>query len=687
MARRIPVELTLDAQTYLLEARKVEGQTKVVDEIIKGLGRQVDETGHDMTKLAAQTAVAKKEVKDLGDKSKSAATDLEILDRKIAATQRSVRNLGLEFALTGNKVAGERLGRQQSFLSQLQNLRSELEHPTSGAGAGVLSIESLIRDAQKGGQAAGEAFDGGFKGALDLGGAGVSPKSLLIGGLVEAAVIAAPMIGAVLSGAVAGAIGTVGLAGGILAAMHDQSVVAAEKEFLDSIGGKFFGAGAAFVDPIRESLGILKADFDKLDLSGSLAIVAPLVTTIASGLGEMLVKIMPGLNEAFKRMGPYAAVAARGFEATGNAISGFLDDVTRSHGTVEGLITLFTLLSGTIAATGHILKWLSERFHDMNKVAAAAADGVANFIEKATWNGLHETGLHRFADRLNAFADHDAPYAAQSAALLGTEAYKLSGAFYDQTATTEGARKAADDLAKSLGELNQQTEDAISDSLALWSAHIDVAQAMADLNEKLVKGKGNWDLSTQAGRDNQRQLEQTAQTLDRERLAEIKKSDGSVEAINKINTAFDAQLAQIEAVARKAGDSEAALKAMEGTYHIDIIVITDYQERNAQKHTSAADRALLGGRASGGPVVAGGSYLVGEYRPEVFTPTQNGVITPSVQQWNGSSSGGTQRVEVVVSAAPGSDRSVMASITEGLRFDVRTVSGGDPVKHLAPRGR
>jgi hypothetical protein len=37
-----------------------------------------------------------------------------------------------------------------------------------------------------------------------------------------------------------------------------------------------------------------------------------------------------------------------------------------------------------------------------------------------------------------------------------------------------------------------------------------------------------------------------------------------------------------------------------------------------------------GPRASGGPVMAGRSYVVGEHRPELFTPTSNGYITPKV---------------------------------------------------------
>jgi hypothetical protein len=54
--------------------------------------------------------------------------------------------------------------------------------------------------------------------------------------------------------------------------------------------------------------------------------------------------------------------------------------------------------------------------------------------------------------------------------------------------------------------------------------------------------------------------------------------------------------------------------------------------------------ALGGTRQHGGPVTAGRAYLVGEQRPEVFVPNENGRILPSVQSlghWTGGGGGGT----------------------------------------------
>lgn len=45
---------------------------------------------------------------------------------------------------------------------------------------------------------------------------------------------------------------------------------------------------------------------------------------------------------------------------------------------------------------------------------------------------------------------------------------------------------------------------------------------------------------------------------------------------------------------------------------------------------SATKNLGLAPRANGGPVMAGQSYIVGERQPEIFTPNQNGYISPSV---------------------------------------------------------
>jgi len=71
--------------------------------------------------------------------------------------------------------------------------------------------------------------------------------------------------------------------------------------------------------------------------------------------------------------------------------------------------------------------------------------------------------------------------------------------------------------------------------------------------------------------------------------------------------------------------------------------------------------SVTGKRESGGPVVAGQSYLVGEKRPEIFTPNQSGWITPRA---DGAGGGVTQNITI---DARGADAGVLARIDAAMR--------------------
>lgn len=81
---------------------------------------------------------------------------------------------------------------------------------------------------------------------------------------------------------------------------------------------------------------------------------------------------------------------------------------------------------------------------------------------------------------------------------------------------------------------------------------------------------------------------------------------------------------------------------------------------------SGVSSALGGGKQSGGPVQAGRAYVVGEQRPELFVPNQNGRILPNVP-----SGGGDISVYVtpslVVAAAQVEDQTTKAVRTQRFR--------------------
>lgn len=61
--------------------------------------------------------------------------------------------------------------------------------------------------------------------------------------------------------------------------------------------------------------------------------------------------------------------------------------------------------------------------------------------------------------------------------------------------------------------------------------------------------------------------------------------------------------------------------------------------------------SIAGARANGGPVEAGKTYIVGEKRPELFTPSQNGFISPDLAAVGGTSN----NVTISISALDGAD--------------------------------
>jgi hypothetical protein len=136
---------------------------------------------------------------------------------------------------------------------------------------------------------------------------------------------------------------------------------------------------------------------------------------------------------------------------------------------------------------------------------------------------------------------------------------------------------------------------------------------------------------------------------------------------------LDAHIAETDANAKSAAD--AAASAMRGTIaagatnpYSDTIegrlAAFAAAQTPGQIINTSGLFAGLPGRASGGPVSAGMPYIVGEKRPELFVPGQNGTIAPGL--------GGSVNVTVNVNGSVLSDpdklsRAVRGAIEHGLR--------------------
>lgn len=547
------------------------------------------------------------------------------LRQEIVRTTSHVRAMRQEFAKT----------RDQSVLGDIHKAEADLRELKR-------TLEALAPSGAAAGTSFFSAFTGAFK-DLPLG-------PILIGGLVAAVLAALPLIGGMVAGAVAGSVGTLGIAGGILAASKDPVVRSAASQFADHISTVFFGSGSAFVDPIRESLGILQKDFDKLDLAGAFAKVAPLVTIIASGIGDLLTKMMPGLNKALERMEPFAKAAAVGFGQIGNALGGLADDATKSHGALQGLQLLFSLISGTIAATGKIVLWLSDRLQNMNEFLEWTSRKMLGLAKVL---GLPHENLQKFVDGLDAFNNGGAKYTADNATMLG-DAFAASAS--GPAAMTEA-----------LQTMNDEFDQWISKSLGVSNAAIAVAQDFADLGKE---GKKGWNLSTQAGRDHQKMVNDTIADLQRQRDAAIEAAHGSKTAIDAANKSYQDQLEALKKIALGLGASKAEVDALAGDYNVNVFY--RLHSEGAVPPGLAAEKLTIQKRALGGPVMAGIPYIVGDGgRPELFVPSSNGRIEPRVP----TGGVGASTPTVVISFAP-TGNSLFDALLKELRKYIQ-VQGGN----------
>jgi hypothetical protein len=614
MPRRVAVELDLVTARYMAEARKVEVATKVVDEDMKALGRAADAAGRDMDQLAAQTELAKRQVKDLGDKSRTSAAEVKLLDERIKATKASVRTLGLEFAATGDKAAGTQLNRERSLLGRLEKLRKELtafEQPTSGFGVtlpgghGVMSIAAPA---------------------------------------IGAAAPALTALGAMIGGAVAGATGTAALAAGIASASKDAQVRAAAVEAGHNIAAEFFSGGGAFVEPTVDAIHTIERAFSDMHIGDALAKVAPEVRVIAGGFADFARNVMPGVNEALDRMAPYAVVAAKGIADMGTAVGDFLDEVTQSPGTLEGLDTLFHGLNVTIRFTGESIDFLSERFHTMLQNSATLSGWLEDWYP--TWYPLHDI-FAKINDDAERMLGLDGSLHGTMSKLNKEAVDPFAGYLHHAWQEMEQLRGETEATRKSLLDY-WQTLRGMDDANIAWEQSID------DLTKSVQENGRTLDIHTDKGRNNIRAVDDAISAAQRQY------EQGKITAKQ-----YDDQIKQIIDIGVQAGLSRKQLEDLAGKYEIALLVnligapvvagmakVLGNAVSNFFGHTPAAGTGRPGHEsfAAGGTTPAfapfevhSGEMLWSNREHYVSTAAQS---TAMAQQWQAGPSSGSQPIVI-----------------------------------------
>ncbi len=605
----------------------------VVEEERKGDGYR--EAGRDISTYADKVAAADLRTKQWTENSKN-------LQAEISRSKTRIQELRQEVAKTGDTSIFGDIRKEEARLRGFeQTLKALAPQVGQNLSKGI-----------------GDAFSG------------VMPKLMpLVIGTVAAL---APMLGAVVAGAVVGVAGIGGVAGGIFAASKDPQVRAAASDLGKHISTSFFASGDSFVDPIKQSVVILKKDFDELNLGKTFQLASPFVTEFAQGIGGIATEFMPRFNQVLKDGKPAIDLFAQELPQIGTALGDFGVKLADSKGAIDGVNALFALTTGTIEGTGSALAWLGNRYHDFN-VTMVDLSGWLEKFDRLIGDNQGAAAAKEDAEAFGRVSKGAEQGAIAFNTLGGQVAY--TGAVMEKYGRTtdqvEAAQKALNDEVMA-GE--KAIDGYINAAIAASNASIAVAQDFADMGKELIRGKKNWDENTQAGRDNLSLINKTIGDLERQRQQAIDTSDGSTAAIDRINKKYNDQMKALEALAVKAGDTKAAFEAMAGVYQITIL--EDIRMAGVNNKLSSLDKSLrfAGGRASGGPVTAGYTYKVNENTPnsEYFTPSTSGYITPP------SSGGGmaTGAPSILVSASSGAEGAFTAWLMKYLRFEVRTNGGG-----------
>jgi hypothetical protein len=641
--RKVSVELELEVAAYVGKSTEAATVTRRVRSEVHELGDEVDETSHDLEQLAANATVAARQIDDVGDEALGTAAQLQLLRSRIDATSDAARRMGATFA-------------------DVPDIPSQQGQPAALGGGGGDSGDAdldmdldrqVVRTARRTTSTIGSAI-GLIPGRL---------RGVLILAIVGAIVAAAPTIGAMLGGIVSGAVAVSGIGGGIAMASRDPRVRAAAKRFGEEISAEFFSGASSFALPTIASLDVLEDAFRALDLDDAFAKAAPHMTTLADGIGDFAKNIMPGLNLALDRSGPFVRELADGLSKTGTALSIFLDQVSEGEGTISGLHAAFNLINNTLIFTGRLINNLSDLFRLWIK-------------ESAMLFGVLEDLPSPLQDRFRVLND--------TLEDMLSVSNRAAPEVRDLELATDEAAKAAEDAATAFEKTDAALTGYLDLALSLDEAQARVQQGFIDLHEDLKRGRKNWDENTQAGRDNMGQLRDQIGVILAARDAQIRATG----AVGEANKTYETALDRLLRMAAAAGASKAQLEKLKGTYSVQVVIETIglAAVRAAAEFSRQLSRfgfGFGGGRQHGGPVRAGELYEVNEGgRREFFRPAMDGYVTPlSAMQpmsrpfADGGAGPGRLHLTMTMSVRPGYDQQLADAVMRMIRIEVQSASG------------
>jgi len=472
-----------------------------------------------------------------------------------------------------------------------------------------------------------------------------------VGGVALAAGIAAsaPLIGATVSAAVLGAAGLGGVVGGLVLASKDARVQAATNTIGDRIEARLYKAGGSFVEPAIDGVEEIGRAVDTIDLEGIFEDASRYVAPLARGISSAMEDLGDGIESLVANAGPVIDTIGEGIAEIGEAIGDGLESLADNGASAaDALEIVFGIITTSIDSVFLVVNALTELYEIGQKIGADL--------------GLRLV-LRAMGVDLDALAD-----SSDDAAEATTDA---SGGIQR---VGEAAKRTEDPMETFI----EQLEDSVEAAQSLYDSETSVAAAIDKAREAAEENGRTLDENTERGRDNRDALSDLATSLreNYEKYVELNGASGEANEIAEENRrAFIKAARQFGLTGDEAEALADSILGIPKTANTKANLNDTQAEKDAKAYiamlrkipshkltvleiarvvtgSSAGDSAIdsalrkQNGKASGGPVQPGESYLVGENGPEILQMgNRGGSIVPN-HALGGAGADGTLYAEI-----------------------------------------
>lgn len=599
---------------------------------------------------------------DAGDSFKGMAKDSELLGKQIEDTEKHLTELRKEFARTGDVSLKKVISaneRDLAFLNKIKKSVADIGDESEEVGPAIRrNVIGSLRDSLS-------SLPSELKGAAIVGAVGV--------GLAMA-----PLLGAAVAGAVLGGVGTGGIIGGIALAAQDERVAAAGKQLGQHLLGELKADGQAFVGPLLVAIDqVDDATTDLLsDVGDEFRDLSKLVVPLSRGLSGLIRNIGPGLGDALEKSEPVIRAIADELPELGDSISYMLKAISsQSDGATLGWISLLNIVEESVEGFGNIVAGLSATYEWLVRTTHAVAEGEAGFLGLAAAIAPFGFATGWVDDQTESLIE-DLDKAKASSETFGGSVDGLGRSMEEQAQATKDARQALIEYGKTISDQFDPTANLYHRLGDLKDAH--------KAYDEAVKENGK---NSREAKDALVALGEAAIAVQTAALGAQGTFDGKFSPA-LIKVFRDAGIAdeQIRAMEQSLKAATAAGNAFAKPYKAQLILDTSrFYGSLAAARNAAEGNEYVSGRASGGPVSAGKTYMVGEEGPELVTFGADGYVhnaKDSKAMLAGSSMpgqmGGTVAVSVSVVPSASARDKLAELVLEMLRVDAgfrSTVAG------------